>query len=105
MKNKQKQLKAKEKKQIDTLKSLESLKPKEVKQEETKPIDYDDYYFNRMAEIRDQSKSIDFNNLTYIVKGKTASTNFIDFKGLLHIFKRIYSGDIALEDVEKDKKT
>ena len=39
--------------EIDALKSLESLKPKEVKLEETKPIDYDDYYINRMAEIRD----------------------------------------------------
>ena len=42
------------KKQVDALKSLESLKPKEVKSEETKPIDYDDYYINKMAEIRDQ---------------------------------------------------
>ena len=63
------------KKQIDALKSLESLKPKEVKSEETKPIDYDDYYINRMAEIRDQSKKYNFNNLTYIFKGKTAPTN------------------------------
>ena len=39
--------------EIDALKSLESLKPKEVKLEETKPIDYDDYYITRMAEIRD----------------------------------------------------
>ena len=36
-------------KQIDALKSL---KPKEVKSEETKPIDYDGYYIDRMAEIR-----------------------------------------------------
>ena len=39
------------KKQVDALKSLESLKPKEIKSEETKPIDYDDYYINKMAEI------------------------------------------------------
>ena len=31
--------------------------------------------------------------------------NFINFKDLLHIFKSIYNGDIALENVEKDKKT
>ena len=43
-------------KQVDALKFLKSLKPKEVKSEETKPIDYDDYYINEMAEIRDQSK-------------------------------------------------
>ena len=77
-------------------------KPKEVKLEETKPIYYDDYYINRMAEIRDQSKKIDCNNLKYIFKGKTTPTNFVGFKGPLHIFKSIYSGDIALEDVEKD---
>ena len=46
------------KKQIDALKSLESLKPKEVKSEETKPIDYDYYYINRMTEIQDQSKKL-----------------------------------------------
>ena len=99
-----KQLKIKEKKQVDALKSLKSLKPKEVKSKETKPIDYDDYYINRMAEILGQSKKIDFSNLTYIFKGKTAPTNFIGFKGSLHIFKSICSGDVALEDVEKDKK-
>ena len=42
-----------EKKQVD---SLESLKTKEIKSEETKPIDYDDYCINKMVEIRDQSK-------------------------------------------------
>ena len=93
------------KKQVDAIKSLESLKPKEIKSKETKPIDHDDYHINKMAEIRDQSKLIDFNNLTYIFKGKTAPTNFIGFKSPLHIFGRIYSGDIALEDVVKDKKT
>ena len=49
-------------------------------------------------------KKIDFNNLTYIFKGKTVPTPFIGSKGPLHIFKSIYSGDIALEDKEKAKK-
>ena len=39
------------KKQVNPLKSLESLKPKEVKPEETKPIRYDNYFLNGMAEI------------------------------------------------------
>ena len=47
-----------EKKQADALKSLESLKPKEIKSKETKPIDYDDCYINKMAEIRHQSKNL-----------------------------------------------
>ena len=40
--------------QLHALKSLKSLQPKEVKSEETKPIEYDDCYINKMAEIRDQ---------------------------------------------------
>ena len=43
-------------KHVGALKSLELLKPKEIKSEETKPIDYDDHYINKMAEIRGQSK-------------------------------------------------
>ena len=32
------------------------------KLEETKPIGYDDYYLDKMGEIRNLSKQIDFNN-------------------------------------------
>ena len=81
-------------KQLDALKSL---RPKEVKPKETRPIDYDNYYIDRMVEIRNQLKKIDFNNLTYFIKGKTAPINFIGFKGPLHIFKSTYNGSIALE--------
>ena len=56
-----------------------------------------------MAEIRKQFKKIDFNNLTYFYKGHTAPVNFISFKGPLQIFKSIYSGDIALKDLEEDQ--
>ena len=48
-----------------------------------------------MAERRDQSKNIDFNDLTNIFKGKTAPTNFIGVKDPLYIFKTIYRGVIA----------
>ena len=91
-------------KQINVLKSLESLKPKEVKPEETKPIGYDYCYIDKMAEIRNLSKQIDFNDLTYVYKGDSAPTNFIGFKAPLHLFKSIYNDDIALEDVEKERK-
>ena len=70
------------KKEID---ALESLKPKEVKSKETKPIGYDDFYINKIPEIQDLSKQTDFNNLTYIYKGKSAPVSFISFKGPLHI--------------------
>ena len=58
----------------------------------------------KWLKYKTNKKKIDFHNLTYIFKGKTAPTIFLGFKGPLHIFKSIYSGDIALEDVEKDQK-
>ena len=58
-----------------------------------------------MAEIRKQYEKIDFNNLTYFFKGNTVPINFIGLKGPLHIFKSICSGNIALEDVEKEQKS
>ena len=50
-------------------------------------------------------KKNDFNSLTYFYKGDTAPINFIGFKGPLHIFKSIYNGSIALDDVEKEQKS
>ena len=91
-------MKIKEKKQVDALKTLE---PKEVKSKAIQPIDYGNYYIDRMVEIRNQFKRIDFNNLTYFYKGNIAPIKFIGFKGMLHIFKSIYNGSIPLADVEK----
>ena len=80
--------------------ALKVLKLKEIKPKEKNLIEYDNYFINRLAEIRDITKTIDFNNFT----GDSAQTRFIGFKSPLHIFKSIYNGDIDLEDVEKDKK-
>ena len=82
--------------------ALETLKLKELKPKETKPIEYDTYFINGLAKIRVSTKTTDFNNLTYNFTGDSAPINFIGFKGPLHIFKSIYNVDIALEDVEKD---
>ena len=88
------------KKQID---ALADLKPKEIKPRETKPNKYSNYFLDQLAEIRNSSK-IDFNNLKYTFKDlNNAPIGFIEFKGLLHIFKSIHDGDINLEDVEKDQ--
>ena len=65
-------------------------------------MEYDNYVINGLAEIRDSTKTIDFNNLTYNFTGDTAPISFIGFKGPLYIFKSIYNSDIALEDVQKD---
>ena len=88
-------------KQADALKAL---KIKKLKPKETKPMEYDNYFVNGLAEIRDSTKATDINNLTYNFTGDSAPISFVSFKGPLHIFKSIYNGDIALEDVEKDKK-
>ena len=57
-----------------------------------------------MEEIRDLSKQINFNNLTYHYKGKTASKNFIAFKGPLGFYKNIKEGYITLEKTEEKQK-
>ena len=88
------------KKQVD---ALADLKPKETKPIETKSDEYSDYILNELTKIRESSEPIDFNNLIYHYKGNTAPINFIDFKGPLHIFKKIYKGDKTLEEIEKEQ--
>ena len=100
----EKQTKAIEDQGEKQINALKFLKPKEVKPEETKPIKYDDYYVDNMVEIRNLSKKIGFNDLTYIYNGESAPISFIGFKGPLHIFKSIYNNDKSLGDAEKDKK-
>ena len=58
-----------------------ALKPKELKPKETKSIEYDNYFINGLAEIRDFTKTIDFHNLTYSFTGDSAPISFIGFKG------------------------
>ena len=87
-------------KQADVLKAL---KPTELKPKETKSIEYDNYFINGLAEVRDFTKTIDSNNLTYNFTGDSAPIIFIGFKVPLHIFKSIYNGDRALE--KKIKKS
>ena len=92
-------------KQVDALKTLESLKQKEVKSQETKPTDYSSYFVNGLAEIRKSTKPIDPDeDLPYTFKGNTASIRFNDFKDPMHIFKSIYNCDRTLEDVEKQQE-
>ena len=57
-----------------------------------------------MVKIQNLSKKIDFNNLKYVYKGKSAPISFTAFKDPSHIFKSICNGNIALEDVEKYQK-
>ena len=74
------------------------MKPREIK-----PNKYNNYFLDKMAEIRN-SHEIDFNNLKYTFKDRNnAPIDFIDFKVPLHAFKSIHDGDITLEDAGKDQ--
>ena len=57
-----------------------------------------------MEELQYLSKQIDFNNLTYKYKGKTASKYFIAFKGLLGFYKNIKEVYITLEKAKEKQK-
>ena len=84
--------------------ALETLKRKETKPKEIKPIENNNYFLNGLAEIQKSFGPIDFHDLTYNFKGPNlAPISFIEFKGPNHTFKSILNGDIALEDVEKEK--
>ena len=48
-------------KQID---ALADLKPKEIKQRETKPNEYGNYFLDKLAKNRESYKPIDFSDLT-----------------------------------------
>ena len=99
------------KKQADILKTL---KPKELEAIEDKSDDNEKHFkykevFNELSNERIceiyNSKTINFNNLTYHFKGSnTAAINFIDLRGLMHIYNEIKNGGISIEKIEENKK-
>ena len=58
-------------------------------------MEYDNHFINGLAEIRNFTKPIDFNEFTYNFTDNSAPISFIDFKGSLHISKSIYNGDMG----------
>ena len=59
----------------------------------------------RMDKIQDMSNNIDFNNLTYYFKNPNfVPTNFIGFRGSLHIFKKIKNSNISIKKAEEHQK-
>ena len=97
-------------KQID---ALESLKPKE----QIKAITYDHEYLEqkeesynklfdeKLDEIQELSREIDYKNLNYNFTTKASgSINFIKFKGPFSLFKKIRDGDISIEMTEEEQE-
>ena len=87
--------------QID---ALADLKPKEIKPRETKPNEYDDYFLDGLAKVRESDKPVDFYDENYNFKDlRISSIHFSKFKGSLHTFKSTHNDGIILEDVEKEQ--
>ena len=100
------------KKQVDALKTL---KPKKLKATEGKSDDnekhlkykevFNELFNERIGEIYNISKGIDFNNLTYHFKdSNTAPKIFINFKGPMYIHNEIKNDNISIEKIEEDQK-
>ena len=70
------------KKQIEV---LENLKLKEITQDKTKPIEYNNYFINQLAKIKN-IKPTDFNDLIYYYKGSNEPINFNEYKATMNIF-------------------
>ena len=88
------------KKQIE---ALENLKLKEIIQDKTKPIEYNNYFIDELAKIQKSIKPIDFNDLIYYYKGSNEPINFNEYKGMINIFKKIHGGDKTVEDIEQEQ--
>ena len=58
-----------------------------------------------MKQIKDLSRQIDLNNLTFYFKNKSISLiNFIGFKTPLHLYRDIFGGNIELAKAENYQK-
>ena len=97
----------KRKKEVE---ALEDLKPKEleaIKDKSNHKLDkiFDKLSNERIGDIYNISKEIDFNNLIYYFKGPNiAPINLIGFKGPMRIYNEIMNGDITIENIEEDQK-
>ena len=66
---------------------------------------FDELSYERMNEIRDLSRKIDLNNLTYYFKGKRIiPTNFVGFKAPLHLYRDIFNANIEVPKSEENQK-
>ena len=70
-----------------------------------KKIFFNKFLEKRMDKIQDMCNNIDFNSLTYYFKNPNfVPTNFIGFRGPLHIFKKIKNSNIPIKKAEEDQK-
>ena len=93
-------------KQADALKVLE---PKAIESGSnnelviTKEI-YKKILEERMDEILEMSREIDYNNLVYDFKGPTPSINFTIFGGSMYPYNQLKKGEKTIQQVEEEQK-
>ena len=93
-------------KQVD---ALNVLKTKEIesifnnKPVITKEV-YDKILEERMDEILEMSREINYNNLAYNFKGPTTPIRFTRFGGPMYTYNQLKNGDTTLQQVEKQQK-
>ena len=79
--------------------ALENLKLNERTRDKAKPIEYNNYFINKLAKIQKSIEPVDFDNLIYYYEGSNEPINFSEYNGMMNIFKSIHSGDKLLEDI------
>ena len=93
--------------------SLENLRPiegsKAIKYDdeslEQKQETYNKLFDEKLDEIQELSREIDYKNLNYDFTTKAiVSINFTEYNGPFTLFKKIRDGDISLEMAEEDQK-
>ena len=78
-------------------KALQILEPKSIESESNKQSMNQDVYNKileeRLDEILEMSKKINYSNLVYDFKGPTLPINFIKFEGPMYTYDKLKNGD------------
>ena len=102
-----KKIEDKGKKQVD---GLESLKTKTItykSDDDNTPISkdvYDEISEERMDEILEMSRQINYSNLVYDFKGLILSINFGIFEGPMYTYDQLKNSEKALQQLEEEQK-
>ena len=65
---------------------------------------YDKILQERIDEILEMSREINYNNLVYDFKGPTSSISFTEFGGPIYTYDQLKNGDKTLQRQKKNKK-
>ena len=89
---------------------LKDLKPKAITYNDDESLEqkeesYNKLFDEKLNEIQELSREIDYKNLNYNFTTKASgSINFIKFEGPFSLFKKIRDGDISLKMAEEDQE-